>query len=501
MTKNRKNKSKKKNGDAVGNRSPSSTSSGTTPTSDPSTSPTVGASVVPNDLPPPQKIQMGMPSKSTPVALVSPVSASGTSVASSSPSSSGKSAQPVVAATEAAIMRRRSMNPSNGGAAEQEVSDVPESVVKAQGTEETKPLSERNQEEIKDSNPAGVSPLESRQDSKYAEMEDLSPSVTVTERDGESKSAAPPSPEVASKKEQDDAHEKTLQAISQESTLISMESLPSQSSDESELGTVKETKQAEVKEEHVAETNPEEWTMATETPLPSQLDNDAIIETQQASQFAAAAATHDIIAVAKTFVDVASDLTAGSPSKISAAAPSEQRGPDSMMWSLTRSAVHMAGPALSLFHGAILRPTSRMVSRLPKSMQTVLKGAALAAMSPAIIFLLAISWPLVIAYRLGPSTFKMRLRDALGAVVGEVKSVIADPAPPIALGRRDEQNGLILEKPGAGIAEEWREEMRVVLDVKDVDELCKVESMQISVLEEVVPPAAEPEVQMTPLEC
>ncbi|KAJ3096592.1 hypothetical protein HDU97_005744 [Phlyctochytrium planicorne] len=174
----------------------------------------------------------------------------------------------------------------------------------------------------------------------------------------------------------------------------------------------------------------------TKKPLAMNDETEVLIDNQQTSQFEAVSTGYDIAAVATTLVEIvaevsqdtirlepapASDLTSfGKDEPIN---PSKQS--DSMAWTVTRSAVRIAGPALSLLHGIVLKPAGRVINSLPKSIQGLLKGAAFAAASPAIIISLAIFWPFLVAYRFSPSTFKARLRDALSAVVGEFKNVVS----------------------------------------------------------------------------
>ncbi|KAJ3114297.1 hypothetical protein HDU96_002305 [Phlyctochytrium bullatum] len=144
-------------------------------------------------------------------------------------------------------------------------------------------------------------------------------------------------------------------------------------------------------------------------------DVDAIIESQQSTQFEAVSVAQDLAAVATTFVEVTNEIMAAksSESECEPQAEPAKPAPSSTVWRLTKNAVHFAQPVIAIAHSSIVAPATRLFHNLPYSLRTIIKASAMMAAAPAFAAFLAFCWPLILAYRLGPMRFRERLHESL----------------------------------------------------------------------------------------
>ncbi|KAJ3192774.1 hypothetical protein HK101_005978 [Irineochytrium annulatum] len=95
---------------------------------------------------------------------------------------------------------------------------------------------------------------------------------------------------------------------------------------------------------------------------------------------------------------------------------------DSFTWAMTRRLIHMSSPAVSTAL-RYAQPLMSALNRHPR-IRAAAKVAGLISISPLVGVMLMFTWPLVLAYRVSPSTFRKRLRDWIVAIKKEFEKGI-----------------------------------------------------------------------------
>ncbi|KAJ3191048.1 hypothetical protein HK101_008151 [Irineochytrium annulatum] len=171
---------------------------------------------------------------------------------------------------------------------------------------------------------------------------------------------------------------------------------------------------------------------------------EVVVEAQLDTQFQAASLAQDFSIVAKEIAEVIAEMPvdkkpdqvniaidddatapANTTTVISSQTEIETKSDDlsmSTLWAITKRAISLSTPAISLVLRGVVAPTARTLAKHPR-IQLVAKYAVLAALSPVILAVLAFTWPFVVAYRNGPQAFRGRIKAAMGAVVEEFRVV------------------------------------------------------------------------------